>query len=138
MTATDLYKISVEALTITGYPEWCSMDVADERDKLIFLDDEASEDGPLWALAPTGVQDEDYLPIDTAMAHELIKCHLRNCLLERSWQIQVSVKNSAPRWRLVDCLSIADGGGDRTDQDYPYGHDELAVLCESVVVLSAG
>ena len=136
MTATELYRISDEALAITGHPEWCSMDDTDERDTLIFLNDEASEEGPLWALAPTGVHDEDYLPIDTAMAHELIKSHCRNWLLERSWQIQVSVKNSRSRWRLVDCLSIADGGGDRIDQEYPYGHDELAVLCKSVVVLA--
>lgn len=137
MTAIELYRISAGALTTTGHPEWCSMDDTDERDTLIYLNDEASEEGPLWALAPTGVQDEDYLPIDTAMAHELIKSHFRNWLFERSWQIQVSVKNNSPRWRLVDCLSPADGGGDRIDADYPYGHDELAVLCESVVVLAA-
>ena len=92
----------------------------------------------VWPLAPTEEHDEDYLPIDSAMAHELIKSCFHNWLLERSWQIQVSVKNKTPRWRLVDCLSIADGGGDRIDGDYPYGHDELAVLCESVIVLSGG
>ncbi len=138
MTATELYRISAEALITTGYPEWCSMDDTDERDSLIYLNDEASEEAPLWALAPTEEHDEEYLPIDTAMTHELIKSHFRNWLLERSWQIQVSVKNNTPRWRLVDCLSMADGGGDRIDQDYPYGQDELAVLCDSVVVLSAG
>ena len=137
MTATELYRISAEALTIAGHPEWRSMDDKDERDTLIYLNDEASEEGPLWALAPTEANDEDYMPIDSAMAHELIRSHFRNWLLERSWQIQVSVRNNSPRWRLVDCLSAADGGGDRIDLDYPYGHDELAVLCESVVVLSA-
>ncbi len=138
MTATELYRISAEALAITDYPEWCSMDDTDERDTLIYLDDEASEESPIWALAPTEDHDEDYLPIDTAMARELVKSHFRNWLLERSWQIHVSVKNKTPRWRLVDCLSIADGGGDRIDRDYPYGQDELAVLSDSVIVLSAG
>lgn len=137
MTATELFQFSADALATTGRPEWCSMDDSDERDALIYLKDEASEDGPLWALAPTRVRDEDYLPIDTAMARELIKSHLQSWLLERGWQVQVSVKNNTARWRLVDCLSIADGGGDRLDHDYPYGHDELAVLCESVSVLAA-
>ena len=72
MTATELYRLSAEALTLTGYPEWCSMDDTDERDPLTYLDDEASEEGPRWALAPTRVPDEDYLPTDTSVDHELI------------------------------------------------------------------
>ena len=137
MTATELFEVSAAALATTGRPEWCSMDVPDERDALIYLDDESAEEGPLWAVAPSDQDQEDYLPIDTAMARELIKSHLQNWLLERAWQVQVSMKNNIARWRLVDCLSIADGGGDRLDHDYPYGHDELAVLCESVAVLVA-
>ena len=58
MTATELYRISAEALTTTGIPEWCSMDETDERDTLIYLNDEGSEEGPLWALAPTEEHDE--------------------------------------------------------------------------------
>ena len=136
MTANELVKISSDALAITGPPEWESPDAPDVRDALIYIDDDADEDGPLWCLAPTGSDDADYVPIDTAMAHELIKTHLHTWLLDRSWQIQVIVQKKAQHWRLVDCLSIADGGGDRLDQDYPCGDDELAVLCESVAVVA--
>ena len=76
------------------------------------------------------------MPIDTAMAYDLTKAHLRTWLLDRSWQTQVIVQKNAQRWRLADCLSIADGGGDRLDQDYPCGHDELEVLSESVTVVA--
>ena len=136
MTATELFKISSDALAITGPPEWDSPDAPAERDALVYIDDDADEDGPLWALLPTSSENADYMPIDTAMACALIKAHLRSWLLNRSWQIQVIVRQSAQRWRLADCLSIADGGGDRLDQDYPYGHDELAVLSESVTVVA--
>lgn len=70
------------------------------------------------------------------MAYDLTKAHLRTWLLDRSWQTQVIVQKNAQRWRLADCLSIADGGGDRLDQDYPCGHDELEVLSESVTVVA--
>ncbi len=106
------------------------------RDALVYLDDDADEDGPLWALLPIASETSDYVPIDIAMACELIKVQLRTWLLDRSWQIQVIVQKNAQRWRLVDCLSIADGGGDRMDRDYPYGDDELAVLSESVSVVA--
>ncbi len=42
MTATELYRLSAEALTTTGYPEWCSMDDSNGRDTLTYLNDEAS------------------------------------------------------------------------------------------------
>ncbi len=135
VTATELFKISSDALAITGPPEWDSPDAPGVRDALVYIDDEAAEDSPLWCLAPTGSDDADYVPIDTAMAHALIKAHLRTWLLCRSWQVQVIVQKNAQHWRLADCLSIADGGGDRLDQDYPYGDDELTVLCESVAVV---
>ena len=137
MTATELFKSSSDALAITGPAEWDSPDAADQRDVLVYVDDEAAEDGPLWCLAPPGSEDADYLPMDTAMARELIESHLRAWLLSRAWQVQVTIRKQAQRWRLVDCLSIADGGGDRLDDDYPYGDNELSVLCESVVVLVA-
>ena len=63
---------------------------------------------------------------------------MRSWLVGRGWQVQVTLRKQAERWRLVDCLSIADGGGDRLDHDYPAGVDELAVLSESVVVVDAG
>ena len=134
MTATELFKSSSEALAITGPAEWDSPDASDQRDVLIYMDDEAAEDGPLWCLAPTGSDEADYLPMDTGMAQELIESHLRAWLLGRGWQVQATIHKQAQRWRLVDCLSIADGGGDRLDDDYPYGDDELSVLCESVGV----
>ena len=137
MTATELFKSSSEALAITGPAEWDSPDASDQRDVLIYMDDEAAEDGPLWCLAPTGSDEADYLPMDAGMAQELIESHLRAWLLSRGWQVQVTTHKQTQRWRLVDSLSFADGGGDRLDNDYPYGNDELTVLCESVVVLAA-
>ncbi len=70
------------------------------------------------------------------MARDLIVRHLSQWLLERGWQVQVTLVRDKRRWRLVDCLSIGDGGGDRLDEDYPNGEDELTVLCESVVVVA--
>ena len=137
MTATELFKSSSDALAITGPAEWDSPDAPGEHDVLVCDEDEAAEDGPLWCLAPTGSDDADYLPMDTTMARELIVSHLRAWLLSRGWQVQVTIRKEAQRWRLVDCLSIADGGGDRLDDDYPYGDDELSVLCECVIVVLA-
>ena len=137
MTATELFKISFDALAITGPPEWDSPDAPAERDALVYIDDDADEDGPLWALLPTSSDNADYMPIDTAMACTLIKAHLRTWLLDRSWQTQVIVQKNARRWRLADCLSVTDGGGDRLDQDYPCGDNELGVLSESVTVVAA-
>ena len=137
MTATELFKISSDALAITGQAEWDSPDAPGQRDALVYDDDESAEDGPLWCLAPTGSDDADYLPMDTAMAQELIESHLGVWLLRGGWQVQVTIRKQAQRWRLIDCLSIADGGGDRLDDDYPFGDDELTVLCESVVVVVA-
>ena len=137
MTATELFKSSFDALAITGPAEWDSPDAPGHHDALVYLDVEAAEDGPLWCLAPTDSDDADYLALDSAMAQELIESHLRAWLLHRGWQVQATIRKQAPRWRLVDCLSIADGGGDRLDDDYPFGEDELCVLCESVVVVVA-
>ncbi len=137
MTATELLKSSSDALAITGRAEWDSPDAPGQRDALVYVDDEAAEDGPLWCLAQTGSDDADFLPLDTAMAQKLIVSHLRAWLLRRGWQVQVTIRKEAQRWRLVDCLSIADGGGDRLDDDYPYGDEELSVLCESVIVVVA-
>ena len=137
MTATELFKGSYDALAIAGPAEWDSADVPGQRDALVYIDDGAAEDGPLWCLTPTGSEDADYVAIDTAMAKELMISHLHAWLLDRAWQVQVTIRKKTQRWRLVDCLSIADGGGDRLDDDYPYGDDELSVLCESVAVVVA-
>lgn len=131
MTASKLFRITDDALSITGLPEWDSPDVSESRDVLSPIN---GEDGPLWCLMPSGSPDADYVPVDTVMARDLLRSHFRTWLLERGWQVQATVRKEVQRWRLVDVLSIADGGGDRLDEDYPYGPDELTVLCESVVV----
>lgn len=136
MTARQLFQISSEALAITGPAEWDSPDDPSQRDALTYIDDEIDQDGPLWSLASTHGDNADYLPIDTQMAARLIEGHLRRWLLDGAWQVQVTVLKTKPRWRLVDGLSIADGGGDRLDENYPQGPDELAVLCQSVSVVA--
>lgn len=137
MTSATLFGITAEALAITGQPEWASPEVPDDRDALVYLRGEAAEPEADWALAPVGSDEADYVPIDAAMAEDLIKAHLRSWLLDRGWQVQVAIRNDSNGWRLVDCLSIADGGGDRLDRDYPFGDDELAVQCASVVAVEA-
>ena len=137
MTATELYEISQDALAITGPAEWDSPDGAGHRDTLIYVDDVDPEDSPFWCLAPADEDVMDYLPLDAGMAQALIASHLRAWLLSRGWEVQVTIRKQAQSWRLVDCLSGADGGGDRLDADYPAGHDELPVLCESVVTVAA-
>ena len=138
MTAPELFDVTCAALAVTGNPTWDSPDAGDERDALVYLTDDADDGGPLWALTPLGSEDADYVPIDTAMAQELIEAQLRSWLLDRGWQVQVTLRKQALRWRLVDCLSIVEGGGDRLDHDYPAGVDALAVLSESVVAVDAG
>ena len=119
VTATELFKINSQSLAMSAPPEWDSPDAPGVRDTLVYLDNDADEDRPLWALLPTALESPDYVAIDTAMACELIKAHLRTWLRDRSWQIQVIVQKNAQRWRLADCLSIADGGGDRLGPGLP-------------------
>lgn len=137
MTSAKLFEITAEALAIAAQPVWESPEIPGDRDALVYLRDEAWDGEADWILAPVGSDEADSVPIDTAMAQDLIKAHLRSWLLDRGWQIQVAIRKQSHRWRLVDCLSIADGGGDRLDQDYPFGDDELAVLCASVVAVEA-
>jgi len=59
VTATELFKINSDALAITGPPEWDSPDAPGVRDALVYLDDDADEDGPLWALLPTVSETSD-------------------------------------------------------------------------------
>ena len=137
MTSRELFEITAEALSITGPAEWDSPDASESRDVLSHIDDGEGEDGPLWCLMPGESSDEDYVPVDTGMAGDLIRVRLRGWLLDRVWQVQATLRKEVQRWRLVDVLSIADGGGDRLDDDYPYGPDELTVLCESVLVTAS-
>jgi len=134
------------ALAITGAPRWPSAEQPGFDERLAFLDESATGGEPVWALVqvpsdaafdepgPSAI--DDYLPVDPALARDLICASLRAWLLEGGWQVQVTMQKGSQRWRLVDGLSFADGGGDRLDDDYPYGDDELAVLCESVVTLA--
>ncbi|MBI4717700.1 MAG: hypothetical protein HY763_07850 [Planctomycetes bacterium] len=79
---------------------------------------------------------DDIVALDAQPAEVLVRAHLQAWLLQRGWQVQVSMRKDAFRWRLVDCLSPADGGGDRLDEDYPSGEDETEVICEAVVVIA--
>ncbi len=137
MTSAKLFEMTAEALAITGQPEWASPEVPGDRDALVYLRDEACDREADWAFAPVGSDEADYVPIHTEMAEGLIKAHLRSWVLDRGWQVQVATRKQSHGWRLVDCLSIADGGGDRLDHDYPFGDDELAVQCASVVAVEA-
>lgn len=157
--AKELFDTASDALRITGPPHWLAPDQPEEWDILAFVDAPDIDGAPFWALAPGEadvgcgsphlVRDfeqvrvaepdtpdlEELVPLDTTMARSLICDHFRCWLLDRGWQIQVSICKSKRIWRLADCLSIADGGGDRLDDDYPFGDDELAVLCASVAVV---
>ena len=106
--------------------------------------DDVVEEPPGLEERSAGSEDEDgdgadecTMPIDSTLAAELIKSHLRNWLAERGWQVQFELLKGERRWRLADCLSFADGGGDRLDADYPMGEDELSVLCAAVVAVSS-
>ena len=135
MTADELFAITSLALAEIGAPEWDSPDVPGQRDTLVYLSAEAEDDGPLWALTPVGSDEADFVPLDTQMAQALLRAHVRQWLLERGWQVQVAVRKQKQHWRLAECLSLAAGGGDRLDAEYPYGEDELGVMCASVRVL---
>ncbi len=133
MTADELLEISQAALDITGMPTWDTPYSAGASEQLDYLDD--AEDAPLWALVPVDPGDDAYTPIGTALAADIIKSHLRSWLLDRGWQVQVSIFRGQHNWRLADCLSVSDGGGDRLDADYPHAPDQLTTLCQSVLLL---
>jgi hypothetical protein len=135
ITATELFNNSNEALVITGPVKWDSPDESGQCEVLHYEDEEDGEDAPFWCLTPPDSID-DCVPLDTAMAMELIASHLRNWLLNHGWQVQVSIRKDTQRWRLVDCFWFADGGGDRLDNDYPFGNEEFTVLYESVIVVA--
>jgi hypothetical protein len=133
-----LYERTQRACELAGLPMWSSPFVDEGRETLTYLPNDA--DGPTWAVVPATPEwdDEDCDPIAPHVAEVLICEHLRVWLLRRQWQIQVNVKQDKPMWRLVDCLAVSEGGGDRLDMDYPNGRDELTVLCEAVKIVAQG
>ncbi|MGB0714905.1 MAG: hypothetical protein ACPGXK_03450 [Phycisphaerae bacterium] len=142
--ANELHAIVKHAMDVVGPASWPSAVEEGMRDVLFFYSDGEGE--PAWFLCaiedddgevvcPMVVEDDD-LVIEPSMAADLIAAFLRNWLWMRGWQVQGAIRSTGKcQWRLVDCLSFADGGGDRLDDDYPYGQHELDVLCQSVVTL---
>lgn len=135
-TARELHDLAAEALRIAGPPTWPSVDAPDAADVLAFLDADEAGGEPVWALTSEGGDEGDYIAIDPTMACTLIRTHLEGWLMERGWQVQVRLTRGRRQWRLVDCLSSADGGGDRLDDEYPQGEDALRVICASIVVVA--
>jgi len=164
MTPRELLEIVGGALATVGMPHWPRPDGGGDVDALVFADDESEPEAASWALitVPLSVAgdlcarlsiDQDRIEvsagasrctvdadecvfIDAAMAEALIAEHLSEWLLARGWQVQVSVHRGLRQWRLADCLSFVEGGGDRLDDDYPHGDDRLEVLCASVSVVA--
>lgn len=134
MTAAELFEQTRRATRAAGLPEWDSPEQG--REALRYLDE--SQGGPVWAITPAvgEVDDDQLIEIDPTLAQRLLTDHLRRWLTERRWQVQLSVRAQSTVWRLADCLSVLDGGGDRLDDDYPSGDDELTVLCAAVRVVA--
>lgn len=150
MTPELLFEACGPALAIVGVPTFAATEEADGVEALRYLPPTEGEPG-CWALVPMQgepaelievvlpageVDFDEILPLDVLLAAELIKGQLRGCLAARGWQVQMKMARERMTWRLVDCLAITEGGGDRLDDHYPAGDDELGVLCESVVMLS--
>ncbi len=164
MTPHELLEIVSGALGTTGVPFWTRPDGEDEVDALVFADDVCEPASTAWALVtvpariggdigarvmidrdrievdggsvPQTIDADECVFVDVGLAEALIADHLASWLLARAWQVQVSVHRGAQHWRLADCLSFVEGGGDRLDDDYPHGDDRLSVLCESVAVVA--
>lgn len=146
MSPEELYIQTQAALAVAGAPEWGAVEHGAERDRLAYYPAVGAEEEAFWALVvgdydggeiEGGDVNEECFAIESRTAAALIKAHLCTWLLDRGWQVQASMHKGRHRWRLVDCLSISDGGGDRLDDEYPYGDDELRVLGESVVAIAA-
>lgn len=153
MTPERLLNACAPALAVAGLPAFAAPDGSDDPGACEVLRYIPLADGApaCWALVPlpsdamvpaeaevsTAEADlEDILPLDVRLAAELIRGHLRKWLADRGWQVQLKLTRQAPAWRLADCLAVTEGGGDRLDDHYPSGEDELTVLCESVVTLA--
>jgi len=136
MDATSLFELAETALAIAGLPQFPSVDEPDQIEVLAFVPASDDSDEASWALAPADGPRDEFVAVDTQMAVHVLRAHLREWLLHRGWQVQVHCYSNLRRWTLVDCLSAADGGGDRLDVDYPYGEEELPALVDSVIAVN--
>jgi hypothetical protein len=135
VTAEELHRVTERACSIAGSPSWPAPD-GGVRESLTFIAD--LDGSPAWALTPAeSTNEDDCVPLAVELAAELLKQHFREWLLARAWQVQAGVRGGKITWRLADCLSPLDGGGDRLDTDYPCGVDELEVLCAAVRAVAA-
>ena len=133
---TVLFEASEMALAIAELPQFKSADEPEQIEVLSFLPASDDNGEASWALVLRDGPSDEYIAIDAEMADQLLRAHFREWLLSRGWQAQVHCYADRRRWTLVDCLSAADGGGDRLDVDYPYGEDELTVLADSVLAVN--
>lgn len=147
VTTESLFEIVSRAMEIAGSPVWHSPEGGGELEALLFLP-AAGEEQAGWGLVPivgegpsgvvaSGECDRDeVVPVDVGHARSMIADHLRGWLAARGWQVQMMMLRGKTTWRLADCLAVSEGGGDRLDDHYPSGEDELGVLCASVEVLA--
>jgi hypothetical protein len=136
MTADRLYEIAAAALKICGMPVFTSPDDAEVSEELGFEPGGHVTELGRWVLSPSADAGEDTVDVDVEMAADLIRSHVRDYLATGGWQVQLFVRQGRAAWRLADCVSPTEGGGDRLDDDYPSGDDELTVLCRSVELVS--
>ena len=144
--AKELFQHVEVALSIADIPCWSVPDEQDYADSLIYLDHDPETGESTWALVthpadepltpPFDFLSEDIGPVDVGFAADLLSQHLRSWLAERGWQVQLSLHKGQATWRLADCLTFSAGGGDRLDDDYPIGPDELEILVRSVCVVA--
>ncbi len=157
MQAAELYELTNRAIAVAGSPRWPALESPGQFEGLRFVPAERDEPAS-WVMMPLGAEspaddnsagDESHLvqsaseidwdeavQVDAALAAQIIRDHLRSHLAAMGWQVQMKMSRGKATWRLADCLAITEGGGDRLDDHYPSGDDELAVLCESVTVLA--
>jgi hypothetical protein len=129
--ASELFETTEMAMAVCGLPRYRSADRPGQSEVLKYLGDD-----DVWALVAGEGSSDEYIPVDPELASLLIMAHLRGWLLQRGYQVQAHCYATRRRWTLVDCLSPADGGGDRLDVDYPCGADELTVLVEAVLAVN--
>ena len=156
MQAAELYELTNAAIAVTGLPRGPAPETTGQFEGLRFVPTDRDEPAS-WVMMPLGAEespaigagDESHLAqsasaidwdeavqVDAALAAQSIRDHLRSHLAAMGWQVQMKMSRGKATWRLADCLAITEGGGDRLDDHYPSGDDELAVLCESVTVLA--
>jgi hypothetical protein len=158
MQAPELYELTNRAIAVTGSPRWPAPETTGQFEGLRFVPADRDEPaswvmmslgaeelpatgdnaGPesLFALEASAVDWDEAVQVDAVLAAQIIREHLRSHLAAMGWQVQMKMSRGKATWRLADCLAITEGGGDRLDDHYPSGDDELAVLCDSVVVLA--